>query len=112
MPTSQISATQAPMPNLFVGACSMTTSAAAPDASASPGAAASGLSESSCTADPRIEEGVEDVDGEVHQDVADRDHCDEALDLLVLTLGDRTEQFGAHPRDLEHDLDDHRAADQ
>src|SRR3954451_7124791 len=113
MPTSQMSASQPPMPIRFVGALSTTGSPDIPPSRIRPDAGASlGLSESSCTAHPRIEEGVEDVDGEVHEHVADRDHGDEALDFLVLTLRDRTEELGTHPGDLEDHLDDDRAANE
>src|SRR2546423_1084251 len=111
-PTSQMSASQAPTPNRFVGACSTTTAPTTAPATSANGPPACGLSESSCTSHSWVENGIQNVDQEVHRHVADRDHGDEALDLLVLALGDGTEQLGAHARNLEHDFDDDRAADQ
>src|SRR5256885_2088022 len=98
-PTSQIRASHAPTPKRFVGACSTMTvgSTTAPVTSVT-APAASGLSESSCTSHPRVHDGVEDVDQQVDEHVPDRDHGDEALDLLILPLRDRAEQLGAHTR--------------
>src|SRR5690606_28062110 len=67
---------------------------------------------SSSIADPRIEHGVEEVDGDVHEDVADGDERDQRLDGDVLPLADRLEDQGAEPRQREDDLDDQRAAHQ
>src|SRR4051794_683257 len=101
-PTIQMSASHAPTPKRRVGACSTTTgSTAAPATSAPPDPIdASGLSESSCTSHPWFEDGVQDVDEHVDRDVADGNHRDKALDLLVLALCDRAEQLGTHSWNL------------
>src|SRR3954447_5594601 len=45
-----------------------------------------------CMPDPWVEDGVQDVDGEVHQDVEDRDDRDHRLERHDLTLPDGFEQ--------------------
>ena len=58
--------------------------------------------------DPGVDDGVEHVHGEVHEDVEDGEHGHEALQGDVLALEDGLADGEAHARDAEDDLDDHR----
>src|SRR3954469_1572679 len=61
--------------------------------------------------DPRVEIRVQDVDGEVHDDVADGDHQRDALDHEQVTDEHCLQEEAADAREGEERLDDHRAAD-
>src|SRR5918994_3037750 len=63
-------------------------------------------------ADPWVDDGVEDVHREVHDDIDDGDDRHEALQCHVLALEDGLPEEVAHPRDAEEHLDDDSAGDQ
>src|SRR5262252_2239685 len=104
--TSQPSDNQAPMPNGFfllaaavaagtettAAICCVPASTGSPSYSSSPARSWAALGSGSGMANPRVENGVEDVDGEVDQDVDDRDHGDVGLHCNVLLRSDGLEQ--------------------
>src|SRR5438128_5689705 len=126
MRVSQAMHSQAPMPrppSLRRAGRSASTSAAAICSSTAPGGTpvvgasvdsdATGLSgDGSGMADPRIEHDVQDVDERVERHVGHRDDGDVGLQRHVLAGGDGLHQLQPQARELEHLLDDHRAADE
>src|SRR3954452_4750449 len=118
----QMIASQPTMPRSFVLAFSTTTGLAPGPAvgSSTIGATPAGTTpavvvasgDGSGMADPWVEDGVHDVDDEVHGDVAQRQDRDVALQRDVLAAEDGIRDEEAHPVDHEDVLDHHRAADE
>src|SRR5687768_16892656 len=74
-----------------------------------------GESRSGCacaTADPGVEDGVEQVDGEVREHRSEGEEQHDALHHHEVALGDRLEEEAAHAGKSEELLDDDGAADQ
>ena len=61
----------------------------------------------SSVADPRIEEGVADVDQQIDQHVADREHQHDALDHRIVAAQDRIDGQPADAGNGEHGLGHH-----
>src|SRR5215813_6104994 len=124
--TSQPSANQAPIPNGFLrraAACAAGTettaaiswvaaSTGSPSYSSSVARSCAALCSGSGMANPRVEDRVQDVDGEVDQHIENRDHCNIALHGDVLLRSDGLEQREPHTWQLENHLDDDGAADE
>ncbi len=62
--------------------------------------------------DPRIDHRIENVDGEVHQDVGKAEQQHDALDDRVVAAQDGIDREAAEPGNGEYALGDHGAADQ
>src|SRR5450755_3291927 len=60
---------------------------------------ASVLGDCSSITNPRVENGIENIHGDIHEHVPHRDHGDDALELDELTAEDRKEQQLSHARD-------------
>src|SRR5688572_2449149 len=69
-------------------------------------------SSSVAMADPGIEDGVEHIDDEVHNDEAAADQQHHALQNDEIAGEDGTDQQSADPRQGKNSLDDQRTADQ
>src|SRR5581483_1178218 len=119
---SQTIATQPNRPSRFdalfstlasvsVGGSSM-TSDWVPATTGSCSTVGAGLGDCSGMADPRVEDGVEDVDEEVHDHVADREDRDVTLQCNVLATEDGVGDQESHAVDHEDVLDHDRAADE
>src|SRR5204863_6544372 len=65
------------------------------------GSVAAALGECSSITNPRIEDRIEHVDGDVHEHVPHGDHRHQALELDELTPEDREEQELPHTGELE-----------
>lgn len=59
-----------------------------------------------------IDEQVEDVDSEVDDDEADRDHDDNTLNYCGVTVGDAVDHELTHSGKTEDLLDDHSATEE
>src|SRR3954447_11183571 len=77
-----------------------------------PGAVVAGSADGSGMSDPWVEDGVEDVDEEVHEHVAEGEDRHVTLQRDVLAPHDGVVDEEPHAVDVEDDLDDHGAADQ
>src|SRR5699024_9977093 len=60
--------------------------------------------------DPGVDDDVQQVHGDVHDDEGDRDHEGHSLHQEHVVAGDAVEDELAHGLDVEDDLDDHRTA--
>src|SRR5437870_3608130 len=106
----QSAGTQNPSPRcrrVFVPASARTT-AAAP----APGVPNAASGDSSGMPESRIEHGIEQVDGEVREDVPGGDHEHHALHDEVVTRRDRDDEHAPDTGKSEQELDDHGAADE
>src|SRR5438094_5127395 len=121
--TSQTMAIQPKMPSFLVAARSTSTGGAVGAGSRMSGwtpaatvdwdaGLTRGSADGSGMADPWVEDGVEDVDEEVHGDVAERKDGDVALEGDVLTAEDGVSDEETHSVDGEDVLDHDRPTDE
>src|SRR3954447_19768260 len=88
------------------------TSGCVPAAMSPSSTAVAELSDGSGMADPWVEDGVQDVDEEVHEHITERQDGHVALERHVLAAGDGIGDQEAHAVDHEDVLDHDRATDQ
>src|SRR5881296_100363 len=62
--------------------------------------------------DPRVDEGVEEIHGQIDQDVRRRGHQNDALHDRIVAAHDGRDDQAAQAGDVEDDLGDDGAADQ